>query len=233
MGMSRVQERGVALIMGLVRKVQKVAMVELNFVHMSDPHRPFILMSDSESPFESESNAFNGELSNDQWDTNSEAVSLGAEGGEDTNVEIIGEGANFVPTHDIEKGLMTRQPIPLAVVYRDGSYAGVDQYCELQTGDTQVPDEHTSHQPETSTSGRGAAAVGHSSQPRMTEPELAKIRAEYLIPDSGVRLPLQPAVQKILAQIGYATGQYNPNFWVALMGVIAADDNSSMPAPPA
>ena len=38
----------------------------------------------------------------------------------------------------------------------------------------------------------------------------------------GVRLPLQPAVQKILAQIGYAPGQYNPNFWVALMGVIAA-----------
>ncbi|CAL8162417.1 unnamed protein product [Prunus armeniaca] len=38
----------------------------------------------------------------------------------------------------------------------------------------------------------------------------------------GVQLPLQPVVHKILAQIGYAPGQYNPNFWVALMGVIAA-----------
>ncbi|CAL2239559.1 unnamed protein product [Prunus armeniaca] len=83
----------------------------------------------------------------------------------------------------------------------------------------------------------------------MTERELAKIRDEYLISDSvrmripgpteslstseddefvfftyvllqGVQLPLQPAVQKILAQIGYAPGQYNPNFLVALIGVI-------------
>ncbi|KAL6291894.1 hypothetical protein ACE6H2_000036 [Prunus campanulata] len=38
----------------------------------------------------------------------------------------------------------------------------------------------------------------------------------------GVRLPLQPAVQRILAQIGYAPGQFNPNFWVALMGVVTA-----------
>ncbi|CAL8998085.1 unnamed protein product, partial [Prunus brigantina] len=38
----------------------------------------------------------------------------------------------------------------------------------------------------------------------------------------GVRLPLQPAVQKILAMIGYAPGQFNPNFWVALMGVVTA-----------
>ncbi|CAL2257077.1 unnamed protein product [Prunus armeniaca] len=37
-------------------------------------------MSDSESPFESEPNAFDGESSDDQWDTNSEAVSLDAEG---------------------------------------------------------------------------------------------------------------------------------------------------------
>ncbi|CAL8112744.1 unnamed protein product [Prunus armeniaca] len=70
---------------------------------------------------------------------------------------------------------------------------------------------------------------------RITEKEIAKFRAEYFIPDSvgmripkpteflsklkdgevvfftdvllqGVRLPLQPAVQRILAQIGYAPG---------------------------
>lgn len=86
---------------------------------------------------------------------------------------------------------------------------------------------------------------------KITEREIAKYRAEYCIMDSvrmripgpteslskpkdgevvfftdvllqGVRLPLQPAVQRILAQIGYALGQYNPNFWVALMGVILA-----------
>ncbi|CAL8134909.1 unnamed protein product [Prunus armeniaca] len=86
---------------------------------------------------------------------------------------------------------------------------------------------------------------------RITEREIAKFRAEYFIPDSvgmriplpieslsspkdgevvfftdvllqGVRLPLQPAVQRILAQIGYAPGQFNPNFWVALMGVVTA-----------
>ncbi|CAL9020652.1 unnamed protein product [Prunus brigantina] len=86
---------------------------------------------------------------------------------------------------------------------------------------------------------------------RITEREIAKYRAEYFIPDSvgiriptqteslsrpkegevvfftdvllqGVRLPLQPAVQRILAQIGYAPGQFNPNFWVALMGVVTA-----------
>ncbi|CAL9018064.1 unnamed protein product, partial [Prunus brigantina] len=86
---------------------------------------------------------------------------------------------------------------------------------------------------------------------RLTEADIARFRKEYFIPDSvkmriptpteslskpedgevvfftdvllqGVRLPLQPAVQKILAQIGYAPGQFNPNFWVALMGVVTA-----------
>ncbi|CAL8995267.1 unnamed protein product, partial [Prunus brigantina] len=85
----------------------------------------------------------------------------------------------------------------------------------------------------------------------ITEREIAKYRQWYFIPDSvkmripipteslskpkdgevvfftdmflqGVRLPLQPAVQKILAMIGYAPGQFNPNFWVALMGVVTA-----------
>ncbi|CAL2230837.1 unnamed protein product [Prunus armeniaca] len=84
---------------------------------------------------------------------------------------------------------------------------------------------------------------------RISDREIARFRAEYFIPDSvgmripnpteslsspkdgevvfftdvllqGVRLPLQPAVQRILAQIGYAPGQFNPNFWVALMGVV-------------
>ncbi|CAL8999474.1 unnamed protein product [Prunus brigantina] len=86
---------------------------------------------------------------------------------------------------------------------------------------------------------------------KITELEIAKYRREYFIPDSvrmriptpteclskpkdgdvvfftdvllqGVRLPLQPAVQKTLTQIGYAPGQFNPNFWVALVGVVTA-----------
>ncbi|CAL8107254.1 unnamed protein product [Prunus armeniaca] len=72
---------------------------------------------------------------------------------------------------------------------------------------------------------------------KITEREITKYRVEYRIPDSvkmripgatkslsrpkdgevvfftdvliqGVRLPLQPAVQRILAQIGYAPGQF-------------------------
>ncbi|CAL9020897.1 unnamed protein product [Prunus brigantina] len=84
----------------------------------------------------------------------------------------------------------------------------------------------------------------------MTEAELAKIRALYNIPDSvkmripepleslsnpkgeavfftdvfkhGLRLPLRHSVQKILAAIGYAPGQFNPNFWITLLGTITA-----------
>ena len=219
-------------------------------------------MSSSESSFGSEPNAFDEELSSG-WDTSSLAVSFDTEGQEDTDVRIIGEEVNSVPAHGVGKGLMTGQPLPLAAVFKDGTRFG-------------TPDPL----PEASTSGRDEIIAGPS-RPRITivhrersripvgvpkralfgvdylepnkitERELQKIRAEYLIPDSvkmripgpteclsepgdgevafftdmlvqGVRLPLQPAVQKILAQIGYAPGQYNPNFWVALMGVITA-----------
>ncbi|CAL9021039.1 unnamed protein product, partial [Prunus brigantina] len=171
-------------------------------------------MSDSESPFEREPNAFDGESSDDQWDTSSEAVSLNAECGEDTDVEILSEGPSSVPTHIIGKGLMTKQPVPLAVVYRDDSRAGVDQHYKFQMGDTRVPGEHTCDQLGTSTSGRGEEATDPTPQPRvtivhrgnhkvpigvlkknlfgvdylepnmMTERELAKIHVEYLIPNS-------------------------------------------------
>ncbi|KAI5334822.1 hypothetical protein L3X38_024955 [Prunus dulcis] len=82
--------------------------------------------------------------------------------------------------------------------------------------------------------------------------ELAKIKVEYHIPDSvvmripgpleslsnvdgevvfftdvfkhGLRLPLRHSIQKILAQIGYAHEQFNPNFWITLLGMITAFD---------
>ncbi|CAL8991630.1 unnamed protein product [Prunus brigantina] len=92
--------------------------------------------------------------------------------------------------------------------------------------------------------------VDHLEPNIMTEAELAKIRALYNIPDSvkmripgpleslsnptweavfftdvfkhGLRLPLRHSVQKILAAIGYAPGQFNPNFWITLLGTITA-----------
>ncbi|CAL8084650.1 unnamed protein product [Prunus armeniaca] len=35
----------------------------------------------------------------------------------------------------------------------------------------------------------------------------------------GFRLPFHPWVQMMLAKLGYASGQYNPNFWILLHGV--------------
>ncbi|CAL2271400.1 unnamed protein product [Prunus armeniaca] len=38
----------------------------------------------------------------------------------------------------------------------------------------------------------------------------------------GLRLPFHPWVQMMLAKLGYASGQYNPNFWLLLHGVYVA-----------
>ncbi|CAL8990926.1 unnamed protein product [Prunus brigantina] len=227
-------------------------------------------MFDSESYPEREPNAFDGESSDSPFDSDNEAVGPDAEDGSDTDVEIIGEGSQSVPSHGIGKGLMTAQ-VPLSIVYSDGRRVGLAAPGESSAG----------HQSEPSTSGRGASSAEPSYRPRVsvvfpgndrvpmgvpkehvfgvdylepnriTERETAKYHAEYFIPDSvgiripgpketlsrpkegevvfftdvlqqGVRLPLQPAVQKILAQIDYAPNQFNPNFWVALMGVVTA-----------
>ncbi|CAL8993375.1 unnamed protein product [Prunus brigantina] len=90
--------------------------------------------------------------------------------------------------------------------------------------------------------------VDHLEPNIMTEADLAKIRVLYNIPDSvkvripgpleslsnptgeavfftdvfkhGLWLPLRHSVQKILAAIGYPPGQFNPNFWITLLGTI-------------
>ncbi|CAL8155403.1 unnamed protein product [Prunus armeniaca] len=229
-------------------------------------------MSDSESFSEREPNAFDEESSDGLFDSDGEAAGPDAEGGSDTDVEILGEGPSSIPIHGVGKGLMTA-PVPLSIVYSDGRHVGLGMPGEASS----------SRQSETSTSGRGESAVKPPSGPRVsvvypsnprmpmgvskenlfgvdylgpnkiTDREIAKFRAEYRIPDSvrmripgpteslstpkdgevvfftdvlvqDVRLPLQPAVQRILAQIGYAPRQFNPNFWVALMGVITAFD---------
>ncbi|CAL2245636.1 unnamed protein product [Prunus armeniaca] len=38
----------------------------------------------------------------------------------------------------------------------------------------------------------------------------------------GLRLLLRHSIQKILAAIGYAPGQFNPNFWITLLGTVTA-----------
>ncbi|CAL8132458.1 unnamed protein product [Prunus armeniaca] len=92
--------------------------------------------------------------------------------------------------------------------------------------------------------------VDHLEPSVLTEVEVAKIRALYNIPElvkmrilgsleslsnpkgevvfftdvfkHGLRLPLRHSVQKILAAIGYAPGQFNPNFWITLLGTVTA-----------
>ncbi|CAL9024265.1 unnamed protein product [Prunus brigantina] len=205
-------------------------------------------MSDSKSYPEREPNAFEGESSDGLFNSDNEAVGPDAEDGSDTDVEIIGEGSQSVPTHGIGKGLMTA-PVPLSIVYSDDRLVGLTAPGEPSAG----------HQSEPSTSGRGASSAEPSSRPRVsvvfpgndrvpmgvpkelvfgvdylepnriTERDIAKYRAEYFIPDSvGIRIPgpketlSRPKEGEILAQIGYAPGQFNPNFWAALMGVVTA-----------
>ncbi|CAL8102300.1 unnamed protein product [Prunus armeniaca] len=92
--------------------------------------------------------------------------------------------------------------------------------------------------------------VDHLEPNVLIEAEVAKIRALYNIPElvkmripglleslsnpkgemvfftdvfkHGLRLPLRHSVQKILAAIGYAPGQFNPNFWITLLGTVTA-----------
>ncbi|CAL2225173.1 unnamed protein product [Prunus armeniaca] len=64
-------------------------------------------MSDSESIYDSEPNAFDRELSDDRQGTSSEALSFDNANSEDTEPEIFGERVGSVPTHGRGKGLMT------------------------------------------------------------------------------------------------------------------------------
>ena len=141
-------------------------------------------MSTSESSFGSEPNAFDEELSSG-WDTSSGAASLEAEGGEDNEVEILGEEVNSVPTHGIGKGLMTGQPLPLAAVYNDGTRFGT-----------------LDHQPEASTPSRDEGVAGPS-RPRVTiihrersripvgVPKKALFGVDYLEPNKITELELE------------------------------------------
>ncbi|CAL9019502.1 unnamed protein product [Prunus brigantina] len=171
-------------------------------------------MSDSESFSEGEPNLFDGESSDDLFDSDNEAVGPDAEDGSDTDVEILSECPSSVPTHGIGKGLMTKQPVPLSIVYSDSHHVGLAMPGEMSTGP----------QFETSTSDCGELAAEPSSRPRVsavfpnnprvpmgvpkehlfgvdyldpnkiTEPKIAKYRAEYFIPNS-VRMRIPTATE--------------------------------------
>ncbi|CAL8085868.1 unnamed protein product [Prunus armeniaca] len=113
-------------------------------------------MSDSESFSKREPNAFDGESSDGLFNSDNEAVSPAAEGGSDTDVEILSEGPSFVPSHGIGKGLMTA-PVPLSIIYSDGPHVGLGMPAEMSAG----------RRSKTSTSGRGESAAEPSSQPRV------------------------------------------------------------------
>ncbi|CAL2246709.1 unnamed protein product [Prunus armeniaca] len=207
-------------------------------------------MSDSESYSEREPNAFDEESSDGLFDSDGEAAGPDVEGGSDTDVEILGEGPSFIPTHGASG---SRQSEPSTSgrgesVVRPPSGPRVSVvYPSNPRVPMGVPKENL-------------FGVDYLGPNKITDQEIAKLRVEYRIPDSvrmripgpteslsapkdgevvfftdvlvqGVRLPLQPAVQRILAQIGYAPGQFNPNFWVALMGVITAFGMASEGSP--
>ncbi|CAL2270927.1 unnamed protein product [Prunus armeniaca] len=64
-------------------------------------------MSDSESRYDSEPNAFDGESSDDRKDTSSEVLSFDSASSKDTEVEIVGEGVGSIPAQGRGKGLIT------------------------------------------------------------------------------------------------------------------------------
>lgn len=80
-------------------------------------------MSDNESRYNSEPNAFDGESSDDQTDTRSEALSFDSVDSEDNEVEIIGERVRAIPSVGKGKVLPTDRAVPCCV-----NYASTSQY---------------------------------------------------------------------------------------------------------
>ncbi|KAI5313073.1 hypothetical protein L3X38_042247 [Prunus dulcis] len=116
-------------------------------------------MSDSESRYDSEPKAFDGESSDDRRGTSSEALSFGSADSEDTEIEVVGERVHPIPTHGKGKGLMMGQPVPLATVSYGTQSASASQYCEFLMRDTRALEQQASYQSKTLTSGRGDAAT--------------------------------------------------------------------------
>lgn len=170
-------------------------------------------MSNSESPYDNEPNTFDRESSDNQRDTNSEALGFNSAESEDAEVEVIKERAKVVPSIGRRSVRPTDGAVPLAVIPCDVNCASISQYCKFLMRDTQLPDRHASYHLEASTSSRGVAVAESSYRPvvtvvqqgnprvpmgqpkellfrvdylepnKLTEVELAKYRVEYQIPD--------------------------------------------------
>ncbi|CAL8169582.1 unnamed protein product [Prunus armeniaca] len=208
------------------------------------------LMCDSESFFEREPYAFGGESSEGLFDSDSEAVGPDAGDRSNTDVEILGECPSSIPSHGIGKGLMTA-PVPLSIVYSDGRHVGLAMLGETSTGRQSETSTSDRGESAAEPSSRPRVSVVFPSNPRVlmgvpkehlfgvnylepnkiTEREIAKYHAEYFIPDLvGMRIPTateslsKPKEGEVVffTDISYAPGQFNPNFWVALIGVVTA-----------
>ncbi|KAI5349899.1 hypothetical protein L3X38_002790 [Prunus dulcis] len=240
--------------------------VRSRLLYLTARHRS---MSDSESAYDSEPNAFDGESSNDQRDSNSMALSFESAANEEAEVEVVREKIRAPPYFSRGKVLQPNQAVPLAVAPCGDACASTSQYCEFLIRDTRLPDRHASYHSKTSTSSRGNVPAESSSDLAVTvvlqgnprvplgypkrhlfsvdylglnliiEAELAKYHADYLIPDSvkwmipgptkslsnpkdgevvfftdvlkqGIRLPLQPAFQRILAHLATPPANTTP-----------------------
>ncbi|KAI5344300.1 hypothetical protein L3X38_012177 [Prunus dulcis] len=149
------------------------------------------------SAYDTKPNAFDGESSDDQRESGSVALSFDSADSEEDEVELVSERIKVVPSFGRGKVVQSNEVVPLAVVPCGEVCTSTSQYCEFLTRDMQLPDRHVSYHSETSTSARGDIPAESSSHP-------------------------VPSVKRILANLGYAPGQYNPNLWVALMGVTVA-----------
>ncbi|CAL9005056.1 unnamed protein product [Prunus brigantina] len=125
-------------------------------------------MSDSESAFDFEPNAFDGKSSDDQRGSSSLQVSFESAESEDAEVEVIGEKIRAPPSFGKGKVLQRREAVPLDVVPCDGACTSTGEHCEFLMGDTRLPDQHASYYSETSTSGRGDLPAESTSLPGVT-----------------------------------------------------------------
>lgn len=218
-------------------------------------------MSYSKSSYDSEPNTFNGDSSDDNRDSDREALSF-----DSAEAVSIEERAKVIPSVASGDIRPTVGAVSLVVVPCSVDCANSNQYCDFFMRDTQAPKWHVSNHSEASTSRRvdvvaevpSLSAVTiilqwnfkvSMSQPnevlfdvdyfelnKVTKRKLAIYSVEYRIPDSikwrivgptqflsnpnddqvvfftdilklGFQLPLQLAVQDILAHLGYAPGQ--------------------------
>ncbi|KAI5319059.1 hypothetical protein L3X38_038767 [Prunus dulcis] len=125
-------------------------------------------ISDSESTYDSESNAFDGKSSNNKRDFDNVVLNFESADSEDAKVQVVDEQIRAPPSFYRGKVLQPNPAVSFAMVSCGGACASTSQYCKFLMGDTQVPDRHASYHSETSTSGWGEAPIESSSLSAVT-----------------------------------------------------------------